>query len=139
MTTVFAEAPVVRLVEKYRAAERKAAEARGGFFLFGLFAWENAPGRFDIVVAAPWLTADSNGIYAVAQYLPHLEPGEGARIGRIDVLDSDSLFVRMLNERYPTEHEVLEFPGIFWEGERIARGFIITSNSHPAPATAQAA
>jgi len=50
---------IKHLFEKLESLEKKIADERGEFSLFGLFLREDAEDRWDIVVAAPWLNADS--------------------------------------------------------------------------------
>src|SRR5208283_5659406 len=49
------------IVQKLVEAEREMAEEKGPFLIFALFLREDAPDRWDVIVAAPWVTADKAG------------------------------------------------------------------------------
>jgi hypothetical protein len=54
-----AEHPVNGLLGKLAAVEHRISTLKGPFDLFGIFLRDDAPGVWDLVVAAPWLK-DSN-------------------------------------------------------------------------------
>lgn len=115
------------LVEIYQEAERQAASERGNFSLFGLFERADAPGRFDLVAAAPWLSTGREGILALARYLPSLVACEATLLGRIVVLDPGDDFVQTLNALYPEVQRVQEFFGQFVAGVQILHGYLMAS------------
>ena len=84
------------LLTRYARAEREAAQALGEFTLFGLFERSDSPGRFDIIVSAPWLGMGRDAILKVIPYLPDLEPGESALIGSLFPLPPDIEFVQIV-------------------------------------------
>src|SRR5205085_7760625 len=42
-------------IEKLRKVMQRVAAEKGDFVLFGLFSTEGSPGRWDLVISAPWL------------------------------------------------------------------------------------
>ena len=50
---------VTELTEKFAELESHIAEEKGDFAFFALFLPEDAPYRWDLVVAAPWASGDT--------------------------------------------------------------------------------
>ncbi len=128
------------LVRKYREAAQAIADAYGPLSLLGLFERRDNPGKLDLIIAAPWLNTDRNGLLSLVPYLPHLTLDEGAVIGRIVALSPDAEFVRAVGRLIPeTGGYVAEVGEItVWDTD-ISRGYVIVSSNHPLPAQGHAA
>jgi hypothetical protein len=47
------------MIEKLKKAEAATAAERGAYALFALFLRKDAPGRWDLLVSAPWIEANT--------------------------------------------------------------------------------
>jgi hypothetical protein len=126
-TQVMTTSVEANLLDKYQQAQKKITSLRGPFSLFGLFERRDTPGRLDLVVSAPWLSTDRNGMQDLAQHLPYLTDAEGALMGRIVGLDPDDEFVRTLNQAVQTTGQLQETDGLqAWKVD-VAHSFIFAS------------
>lgn len=115
------------LLKKYADAGGKIAEAEGPLTLYGLFEREDTPGKFDLVVSAPWLSTGRQSLLHLATYLPHLTAEEGALMGGIVALAPDDAFVQTMNRVVRTMGHVIETGPMQSEGVDIIRSFVIAS------------
>lgn len=138
MTAYIVDTTSISIADKFREAEEKVARQRGGFTLFGLFELEDLPGRWDLVAAAPWLEASSNGI---KELIDVVAPAFGDTDWKIVVgvvpMKGSSDFVQAITRKYHFEHQLEEIGSTYVNGVYITHAFLITSNSSPAPMTAQ--
>ncbi|MGO9394791.1 MAG: hypothetical protein ACLP7A_09280 [Desulfobaccales bacterium] len=88
-----------QLVAKLQSLEKKIAAERGNFSLFGLFLREEAENKWDLVVAAPWINADSfEHIKYIADNLKsYIKNSELLSISRIVLLDAHDPIVQNIN------------------------------------------
>ncbi|MGB7911418.1 MAG: hypothetical protein WCF59_04265 [Desulfobaccales bacterium] len=88
-----------QLVAKLQSLEKKIAAERGDFSLFGLFLREEAENKWDLVVAAPWINADSfEHIKYIADNLKsYINNSELLSISRIVLLDAHDPIVQSIN------------------------------------------
>lgn len=88
------------LVDKLKSLENEIAGERGEFSLFGLFLREDAGNKWDLIVAASWIDADS---FEQIKYLAdklnsHLNDSELLSISRIVLLDLKNPIVQNINK-----------------------------------------
>ena len=126
------------LVERLQAAERAIAFVRGPFVLFVLAEREEAPGKWDLLVSAPWLETNRKGVQQMVDGLkPHLTPTEWVQLTSITPLSPSTEYVQWIARKYDVQHDDQEVINTFWDSLFIPHGFVITANPAPAPVTAQ--
>ncbi|MGO9394651.1 MAG: hypothetical protein ACLP7A_08565, partial [Desulfobaccales bacterium] len=76
------------------------AAERGNFSLFGLFLREEAENKWDLVVAAPWINADSfeHLKYIADNLKSYVKNSELLSISRIVLLDAHDPIVQSINK-----------------------------------------
>lgn len=126
------------LAEKFRDAEEKVAEERGGFYLFGLFERQRSPGRWDLVASAPWLKTDREGTVELIVLLrDKMDTEDWKVIGGVFPTEPTSDFVKWITSNYYLNHQVQEERDSGFSNVAIGRAILITVNSSPTPATRQ--
>jgi hypothetical protein len=126
------------LSEKFRELESRIAEEKGDFVLFALFMREDAPDRWDLIVAAPWVGNDKRDAvhYFVSQIKSRLGEQGLTMLSRIVVVEPQDVAVQALNRAIQTEHGGVEIRDSNFFGLPVKHAFIITSKRPPAPAVA---
>jgi hypothetical protein len=119
--------------EKFRHLEGRLAEERGGFVLFALFMREDAPDRWDLIVAAPWVGNDRRQAvaYFVAQIKQSLGDADLANLSRIVVVDPQDAAVKAINKSIQIEHGEVEVKDSSFFGLPVKHAVIITSKKSP--------
>jgi len=125
------------MAEKFAPLEAVVARQRGDFSLFALFLREDAPDRWDLLVAAPWASENRN---ETVEYLvneikahPHLGPQELINLSRIVVVDPQNPEVQEFTKAFPVEHGRLEVWDRVIFGQPIRHAFIITAKGPEVP------
>ena len=123
------------IVEKFASLEALIAQKRGDFSLFALFLREDAPDRWDLLVAAPWASQnrDETVEYLVNEIKSHLGPQELINLSRIVVVEPHNPEVLEFTKAFPVEHGRLEVWDSIIFGLPIHHAFIITSKSPEVP------
>ena len=123
------------IVEKFASLEALIAHERGDFSLFALFLREDAPDRWDLLVAAPWASQnrDETVEYLVNEIKSHLGAQELINLSRIVVVESHNPKVQEFTKAFPVEHGRLEVWDSIIFGLPIHHAFIITSKSPEVP------
>jgi hypothetical protein len=126
---------VAELTQKFTALESSIAEEKGAFALFALFMREDAPDRWDLIVAAPWVGEDKRSAvdYFVAQIKSRLGDQDLTNLSRIVVIDPDDVAVQNLNCAIQTEHGSIEVRDSNFFGLPVKHAYIITSKRPAAP------
>ena len=124
-----------RMAQKFRSAEEKVAEKHGGFSLFGLFERARTPGRWNLVVSAPWLAADYAGTKKIIALLrDEMDTDDWEIVASVFPIDPVGDFVRWITRQYQFSHEVQEVFDRGFSDASAGHAFLITSNPSPAPA-----
>ena len=125
------------LPAKFAKLESDVAAARGDFTLFALFLREDVPDRWDLIISAPWASADQKGSldYLVNRIKSDLGPADLTQLSRIVFIDPTDVSVRALNQTIHVEHGSVEVRDRNFFGLPIKHAFIITSKG---PSTAAA-
>ncbi len=125
------------LPAKFAKLESDVAAARGDFTLFALFLREDVPDRCDLIISAPWASADQKGSldYLVNRIKSDLGPADLTQLSRIVFIDPTDVSVRALNQAIHVEHGSVELRDSSFFGLPIKHAFIITSKG---PSTAAA-
>ena len=126
------------LSQRFHALESHIAAEKGAFAFFALFLREDAPDRWDLIVAAPWIGSDEQA--AVDYFVDQIKARLGAQnlisLSRIIVADPHHLAVQALNREIQVEHGEIEIRDRTLFGQPVKRAIIITSKLAPAPAAA---
>ena len=122
------------LMEKLRSLEKEIADERGDFSLFALFLREDAENRWDLVLSALWLNADSlEDINYIANKLKYrLGENELLFISRIVLLNLSDPIVKIINNNWGISRGgslELNDPQIFNTGLPFKHAYIIISRS----------
>jgi hypothetical protein len=117
------------LVEKLKEIEREVAEERGGIVLFALFEREELPGKWDLVISAPWVGESRRSAiaYVVEKVRARLDPAEFLSISRIVPLRPTEEFVRAIHQTVRVEHGLAPLHNQMVNGMLMNRGYVITS------------
>jgi hypothetical protein len=121
----------MNLPETFRAAETKVS-AKWSFTLFALIERTNALGEWDLVVVAPWIKADRDGIAHIIEILDasgEITKRDWLYIARVVPLEAGDEFVRNLTAHSPAEHEMIAVPADLIDGPPIHRAFVITAKA----------
>jgi hypothetical protein len=126
---------VQKLLARYREIEADAARERGEFSFFALFLPEDAYGKWDLMVAAPWI-GDWNMKsleYLSDKVTARLNLEELLTLSKIVIVPFDAADVRELIEAYPVgpDQKPVELRDWIFSGVPIARGYILTARPTP--------
>ena len=117
-------------VEHFKKLERDISQKRGAFVLFALFAREDLPDRWDLVVAAPWVKSQQEGAeYFVQEIQKKLGSPVLNILSRIVFVQPTDPPVRAINTAMHVEHGQAEIRDSNFFGVPIKHAFIITSQS----------
>lgn len=125
-------------VDKLKRIEGQLAQEHGPFTLFALFLREDAPGKWDLVIAAPWIEKNKqSALKTVAQTLQKsLKQYELLNLSRIVIIDQSNPALDALHRAIHVEHGDTEIKDSTFFGLQIKHAYLITSrraNSPPAP------
>ena len=89
------------LVERLQAAETAIASAHGPFVLFVLAEREAAPGKWDLLVSAPWLETNRKGVQQMVDALTvYLKPADWMQLASITPLSPSMEYVQWVARKY---------------------------------------
>lgn len=126
---------VLTMAQAFCAAEEKVSAERGGFCLFGLFERERTPGRWDLVVSAPWLKTDRDATLEIIVLLrDHMETRDWQMVATVLPLEHTAAYVEWITSNYRMEHQVEEVFGTDFSNVHLGHAILITSNPSPSPA-----
>jgi hypothetical protein len=117
------------VIKNFARLERQIAREKGDFNLFALFMREDAPDRWDLVVAAPWVGDDKEASvrYFVAEIKSKLGGADLTNLSRIVLVDPADVRVRNLNRAVGVEHGAVEVKDSSFFGLPVKHAYIITS------------
>jgi hypothetical protein len=123
------------LITKYREIEEEATRERGEFTLFALLLREDAYGKWDLVVAAPWIgNWNMNALkYLADKVTARLTPEELRSLSKVVLVSPNDEPVQRLIREYPVtpDQRPTEIRDWDYRGMPIARGYILTARSTP--------
>jgi hypothetical protein len=125
------------LPAKFAKLESDISAVRGDFVLFALFLREDLPDRWDLMISAPWASADKKSAldYLINKIKADLGPDDLTQLSRIVFIDPKDISVQNLNRAIHVEHGEVEVRDTNFFGLPITHAFIITSK-RPSPAVA---
>lgn len=114
---------------KFSEMEQSVSQEKGDFTFFALFLPEDAQDKWDLLVAAPWITRDKE---AALRYLAGivqrtLSPAELLRFSRIVIVDDSDPAVQAINRSIGVKHAGMEVKDNTFFGVHVKHAFIITS------------
>jgi hypothetical protein len=106
--------------------EQSLSHEHGEFTLFGLFLREEAPARWDLVVAAPWATDRLAAIRLLSKALiKSLTKDEAILVSRVVSLDPDDRFLKAVCKAVSVRHGLERVAGDF-DSVSIQDGYVIS-------------
>lgn len=117
------------ITEKLMALEQSIAAEKGSFLLFALFLREDAPDRWDLLVAAPWIPKNKNTAlkYFSDKLIRTLSQKELLKLSRIAIIEPDEPALAAIQQAMHVEHSIAEIKDSNFFGMQIKHAYIITS------------
>lgn len=115
--------------EKLTALEKSIAAEKGSFLLFALFLREDAPDRWDLLVAAPWIPKNKKTAlkYFSDKLIRTLNQKELLKLSRIVIIEPDAPALAAIQQARHVEHSITELKDSNFFGMQIKHAYIITS------------
>lgn len=119
------------LVGRFIELERNISQEKGAFNLFALFLREDAQGKWDVVVAAPWAEEDKKSAlsYLANKLQKEFMPNELIQLSRIVIVERSNPALPAINQAVRVEHSSTEVKDSNFFGLQIKHAYIITSQS----------
>jgi hypothetical protein len=120
-------------VIKLQALEKQVAAEKGPFQLFAILLREDAPNKWDLVVAAPWLEqSHREGLkFLSRRVIEALSKDELLMLSGIIIVESDNPGVKAIRKAFPVEHGNFEIGNNTLFDMPIKQGHIVTSGHMP--------
>ena len=126
------------IVQKLAKVEKEVALEKGTFNLFALVLREDAPGLWDLLVAARWVQENKELAlkYIAAKIKKVLTSQEIMNLSRIVVIEQDNPALKALQKTIHVEESVVELQDSMLFGLPIKHAYIIASRGDKEPARA---
>jgi hypothetical protein len=126
---------VTELTDSFTRLESEIAKEKGDFALFALFLREDVPDRWDLIISAPWATADRKAAleYVINRIRSQLGAPVLTDLSRIVFVDPQDVAVQNLNRAIHVEHGSVEVKDSNFFGLPVKHAYIITSKRPNAP------
>ena len=119
-----------KLVDRFASLEKEISQKKGPFALFALFAREDLPDRWDLVVAAPWAETPQEGVsYLVAEIKSNIGSPALTELSRIVFVAPNDPPVQAINNAVHIQHGKAEIKDSNFFGLPIKHAWVITSQS----------
>lgn len=127
-------------IQKFVSIKKDLAARHGAFTLFALFLREDAPGKWDVLVAAPWAEADKpKTLKAVAAAITaSLGPAELLALSRVIVLDHDQPVLHAIWSAMKIRDSIAQLSDCNLGGLQVKQAFILESDPTAATAVSDA-
>ena len=117
------------IVEKLKQQEQTISQEKGAFDLFALFLREDAPDKWDLVVAAKWIEENKEEALkyiskAIQETLTH---SELLQLSRIAIIDESNPALEAFQRAMHVEHGMAEIKDSNFFGMQIKHVYLITS------------
>jgi hypothetical protein len=118
-----------QLVEDLIKVEQSLAQKKGALNLFALFLREDAPGKWDVLIAAPWAEKGKIGTLrdVAAELQRSLNKAELLQLSRIVVIDQSDPALEAFQRAFHVEHGKTEIQNSNLFGLQIKHAYLITS------------
>ena len=116
-------------IEKLASIEKFLSDNNGSFWLFALLERAESPGKWDLLVAAPWLQEESRkSLDDITEQIGNkLDETELLQLSRIIPLDPDNPVVQDLTLAFGQEHTFSHIENTVINGMAVSRAIIISS------------
>jgi hypothetical protein len=116
-------------IKHFIEIEKRIAQERGAFTFFGLFQRNAFPGRWDVVVAAPWIGSQFGEVhrYFADRLKAELSKEDFLKLARIAPIVPDNPRLEDIHEEFQVEHGTIEVWNRELFGVEIRHAYIITS------------
>lgn len=117
------------IVEKLKQQENNMAQEKGPFDLFALFLREDAPDKWDLVVAAQWIEKNKQEAlkYITKALQKSLTQSEILKLSRIAIIDESNPALDAFQRAMHIEHGEEEIKDSNFFGLQIKHAYLITS------------
>lgn len=117
------------IVEKLKQQEQNMAQEKGPFDLFALFLREDAPAKWDLVVAAKWIEENKQEAlkYISSALQGTLTQSELLKLSRIAIIDESNPALEAFQRAMHVEHGMAEIKDSNFLGLQIKHVYLITS------------
>jgi hypothetical protein len=117
------------LVKSLVAVERALADEKGPLNLFALFLREDAPGKWDLLVAAPWAEKNKNDAikYIAGKIQKSLTKKELLSLSRVVIIEKSNPALSAFQKAIHVEHGDAEIQDSNLFGLQIKHAHVITS------------
>jgi hypothetical protein len=117
------------IVEKLKRQEEIMAREKGPFDLFALFLREDAPGKWDLVIAADWVenNKELSFKYVAGIIQRALSKDELLQLSRIVLIDESNPALEAFHKAMQIEHGDAEIQDSNFFGLQIKHAHLITS------------
>jgi len=117
------------IVEKLKQKEIEMSEQKGPFHLFALFLREDIQDKWDLLVAAPWISEDKSEAlkYIGSAVQQSLDKNELMKITRVVMIDDTNPALEALQRAMSIEHGSAEIMNSNFFGLNIKHAYLITS------------
>ena len=118
------------IVEKLKKQEVVMANEKGPFELYALFLREDAPDKWDLVVAAEWINENKEASfkYIAEKVQKSLSKDELLKLSRIVLIDETNPSLEALHRAISVEHSNTEIQDSNFFGIQIKHAYLITSH-----------
>ena len=116
------------IIDKLKQQEEIMANEKGPFDLFALFLREDAPLKWDLVVAAEWIDRNKEASfkYVASVVQTALSTEELLKLSRIVLIDEGNPALEALWKAVSVEHKVAEIKDCEFFGLQIKHAYLIT-------------
>ena len=116
------------LKENFTKLEAEVSAEKGDFALFALFLREDVTDRWDLMISAPWASANSDVAldYLVNKIKKDFGPAELIRLSRVVFVDPNDAAVRNLQRAFQVKHGAVEVRDSNFSGLQIKDALFIT-------------
>lgn len=127
---------MIALVPKMQQVLAEIEAERGGVALFALFERADSAGKWDVVVAAPWVRPSEKDAreYVIRKIRPKLTVFELLALSRVIVLMPEEPFVQFILGAVTPTGGLKEFDEFSFDGMEIAHAYILRSDAPLLPA-----
>jgi len=122
------------IVSKFSEIERRTSDEKGEYDLFALFLREDSSDKWDILVAAEWISKNKQ---IALKYLSQIiqesfSLSELLNISRIVIIEEDEPALPIIQQAVSCEHSNIEIKDSNFFGLEIKHAYIITSKKRNA-------
>ena len=117
------------IAKKLKKQEVIMSKEKGAFDLFALFLREDAPDKWDIVVAAKWIKDDKPKAlkYISMKLQKSLTKNQLLKLSRIAIIDESNPALEAFQRAFAVEHGMIEIQDSNFFGMQIKHVYLITS------------